>query len=186
MPTAQLLKLLLRQGEIRVVRVAGLQVGDRRPGVQVLTQVDESNAQPSVERGAHDLAIDLRLQRRRIGGRRSQRALGVVELRLGHGVSLKSERARLAETRARLAWACSEASSARSTRLSSSTKTCPRCTVCPDWNLIAVTTPAASLLTVTPRAGEMVPTEKSLFSQVSCFAFLGSHHLGRRPRRAAA
>ena len=79
----------MRQREIDVVRICGLQIGNRCAGVQVLAQVDEPDAQPPVEWGAHDLAVDLRLQRGRIGGRGLQRALGIVELHLGHGVFLE-------------------------------------------------------------------------------------------------
>ncbi len=81
-----------------------------------------------------------------------------------------SARDRLSEMPARSSRARVEASWARSTPLSSSTSTSPSWTICPDSKWIRDTTPAASLLTATPRTATMLPTAESVPSQDCAWA----------------
>src|SRR5688572_12155492 len=80
--------------------------------------------------------------------------------------SWTSLRERSAWTLAYLRRATTEASWARSTSASSSTRIWPFFTTWPESKRMALTTPAASLAMVTPRPVVMVPTAESRSSQV--------------------
>ena len=77
-------------------------------------------------------------------------------------------RVRFAFTCASSLRASTDASWERSTLLSSSRSTCPCRTTAPDSKWMADTSPGASLLSVTPFAGAMLPTASSDSCQVSC------------------
>src|SRR5450432_2341035 len=79
---------LLRQGEVDVDGVDGLEHRDARARVQVLAEVDLADPEAPAERRANDLAIDLGRERVRVGGRRLQQRLVVVGLRLRDRVAL--------------------------------------------------------------------------------------------------
>ena len=77
---------LLRHVEIDQDRIERLQRDDGRARVQVLTEIDLANAEPSGERCLDDLLLDQRLLRRHLRAGRFQRRRIGVESRLADGL----------------------------------------------------------------------------------------------------
>ena len=70
MPTLTLAEVLLRQREVDVDGAERLEHGDAPcPGFRYWPEVDRADAEAAGERRAHDLALDLRLERVDVGAR---------------------------------------------------------------------------------------------------------------------
>ena len=72
---------LLREGEVGVDAVDRLEHRDRRPWIEVLTEVHVADAEAPREGRAHRLLGDLSLERLYVGGRRLELRVVVVDLR---------------------------------------------------------------------------------------------------------